>query len=274
VSAAATTAAAAGVPAPRPAFSIQIRELARRSLVRTVRQPAQVVPAITFPLFLFAINAAGLDAAADLPGFPAPDYLTYILAVPFMQAGLFAVAGLGADLARDIESGFLDRLALTPLSRTGLVSGQMAGTIALGVLQGLIFLGIGLAAGATFETGMPGAFVLILLEIAIVFAFGLIGITAAFRFGNGEAVQGLFPVLFVFLFLSTMAMPAELIDQEWFKAIATYNPISFIFDGIRSLFYGGWDVEALAGAFATAAAISAVFLPLSVRALNARVVRT
>lgn len=252
----------------------QIPELARRSLVRTARQPAQVVPAISFPLFLFAINAAGLDAAAGLPGFPAPDYLTWIIAVPFLQAGLFAVAGLGADLARDIESGFLDRLALTPLSRTGLVSGQMAGTIALGLVQGVIFLAIGLAAGVTFDTGVPGVAVLLLLEVAIVFAFGLIGITAAFRFGNGEAVQGLFPLLFVFLFLSTMALPADLIDQDWFRTVATYNPVSYIFDGIRSLFFGGWDAGALAGAFGVAAAISAVFLPLSVQALNARVVRT
>jgi ABC-2 type transport system permease protein len=252
----------------------QISELARRSLVRTARQPAQVIPAITFPLFLFAINAAGLNAAADLPGFPAPDYLTWIIAVPFMQAGLFAVAGLGADLARDIETGFLDRLALTPLSRTGLVSGQMAGTIALGVLQGLIFLTVGLLAGATFDTGVAGVVVLLLLEVAIVFAFGLIGITAAFRFGNGEAVQGLFPLLFVFLFLSTMALPADLIQNDWFRAIAEHNPISFIFTGIRSLFYGGWDVAALAEAFGVAALISIVFLPLAVRALNARVVRT
>ena len=252
----------------------QISELARRSLVRTARQPAQVIPAITFPLFLFAINAAGLDSAAELPGFPAPDYLTWIIAVPFMQAGLFAVAGLGADLARDIESGFLDRLALTPLSRTGLVSGQMAGTIALGLVQGVIFLAIGLAAGATFDTGAAGVVVLLALEVAIVFAFGLIGVTAAFRFGNGEAVQGLFPLLFVFLFLSTMALPADLIENDWFRAIAEHNPVSFIFSGIRSLFYGGWDLAALAEAFGVAAIISAIFLPLAVRALNARVVRT
>ena len=252
----------------------QIRAIAWRSLVRTARQPAQVVPAITFPLFLFAINAAGLDAAAGLPDFPAPDYLTFILAVPFIQAGIFAVSGVGADLARDIESGFLDRLALTPLSRTALVSGQIAGTMALGIVQGIIFVAVGLAAGATLDTGVTGALVLIALVVAIVFAFGLIGVTAAFKFGNGEAVQGLFPVLFVFLFLSTMALPRDLLTNDWFRVIATYNPVSYLLDGIRSLFYGGWDAEALALAFGCAAAIAAVFLPLAIRTLNTRVVRT
>jgi ABC-2 type transport system permease protein len=252
----------------------QVGAIAWRSLVRTARQPAQVVPAITFPLFLFAINAGGLDAAADLRGFPAPDYLTFILAVPFIQAGIFAVSGVGADLARDIESGFLDRLALTPLSRTGLVAGQVAGTIALGVLQGVVFISVGLAAGATIETGLLGALVLIALVVSIVFAFGLVGVTAAFRFGNGEAVQGLFPVLFVFLFLSTMGLPKDLIQQEWFQTIATYNPVSYLLDGIRSLFYGGWDGEAIGLAFLMTALIAGVFLPLAVKTLRMRVVRT
>jgi len=252
----------------------QIGAIAWRSLVRTARQPAQVVPALTFPLFLFAINAAGLDSAASLPGFPAPDYLTYILAVPFIQAGIFAVSGVGADLARDIESGFLDRLALTPLSRTGLVSGQITGTVALGILQGVVFLAVGLAAGATLETGFAGALVLIALVVSIVFSFGLIGVTAAFRFGNGEAVQGLFPLLFVFLFLSTMAMPKDLIQQGWFETIATYNPVSYLLDGIRSLFYGGWDTEALTLAFGMSVLITAIFLPLAIVTLRSRVVRT
>jgi ABC-2 type transport system permease protein len=254
--------------------AIQIRSIAWRSLIRTARQPAQVVPAITFPLFLFAINAGGLDAATGLPGFPAPDYLTYVLAVPFIQAGIFAVSGVGADLARDIESGFLDRMALTPVSRAGLVSGQVIGTLALGALQGTVFLMVGLAAGARLETGVPGALVLIALVVCIVFAFGLIGVTAAFRFGNGEAVQGLFPVLFVFLFLSTMVLPKDLISQGWFRTVATSNPVSYLLDGIRSLFYGGWDGEALALAFGCTAVIAAIFLPLAIITLRARVVRT
>jgi len=252
----------------------QIGAIAWRSLIRTARQPAQVVPAITFPLFLFAINAGGLDAAGGLPGFPAPDYLTFILAVPFIQAGIFAVSGVGADLARDIESGFLDRLALTPLSRVGLVAGQIVGTIALGIVQGFVFIAVGLAAGATLETGVAGGLVLIVLVMSIVFAFGLIGVTAAFKFGNGEAVQGLFPVLFVFLFLSTMGLPKDLIQQGWFQTVATYNPVSYLLDGIRSLFYGGWDAEALGLAFLMTALITAVFLPLAVKTLRMRVVRT
>ena len=252
----------------------QVFELARRSIKRTLRQPAQVVPTITFPLFLLAINAAGLDAATDLPGFPTNSYLTFALAVPFIQSGIFAVSNGGADLARDIETGFLDRLALTPMSGTALVLGQLAGVVAVGFINAIVYLLVGLAAGASLAAGLTGALVLLALATLITIAFGCIGVFAAFRFGNGEAVQGLFPVLFVFLFLSSMALPRPLIEQEWFRTIATYNPVSYLIEGIRSLFIDGFDAEALALAFGSAIGIAAVFLALAVATLRTRLVRT
>lgn len=253
---------------------LQTRELARRSLVRTLRQPAQVVPTITFPLFLLAINAGGLDAATGIPGFPTDSYLTFALAVPFIQSGIFAVSNGGADLARDIETGFLDRLALTPMSGAALIAGQLAGVVALGLLNAVVYLGVGLAAGATLEAGVAGALVLFALSLVIVFAFGCVGVYAAFRFGDGEAVQGLFPVMFVFLFLSSMALPRDLIEQEWFRTVATLNPVSYLIEGVRSLFIVGFDGRALALAFGCGMAIGVAFLALSVGRLRTRLVRT
>ncbi|MBA3510122.1 MAG: ABC transporter permease [Thermoleophilaceae bacterium] len=256
------------------ATRIQIAELARRSIVRTLRQPAQVVPTIIFPLFLVAVNVGGLEAATELPGFPTDSYLSFAIAVPFVQAAIFAVNNGGADLARDIETGFFDRLALTPMSGGSLIVGQLAGVVALGVLQALIYLAVGLAFGASFAAGVGGAAVLVALALLIMFAFGCIGLFFAFRVGSSEAVQGLFPVLFVFLFLSSGSLPRNLIEQDWFRTVATYNPVSYLIEGIRSLFITGWDGEALGLAFGCAAAIAAVFMTLAVTSLRTRMART
>lgn len=254
--------------------SSHVSALARRSVVRTLRQPSQIVPSIVFPLFLLAVNAAGLDAATKIPGFPTDSYVTFALAVPFIQAGLFAVAGTGADLARDIETGFMNRLSLTPMSGFALVTGQLAGTVVLGVFQFCVFLAVGFAAGASLAAGVGGALVLLALALLIVFAFGAIGIAAAFRFRTGEAVQGLFPLFFVFLFLSSISLPRNLIDQDWFRTVATWNPVSYMLEGIRSLFIDGWDFSALWPAFTVAAVIAAVFILASVRGLRSTLVRT
>ena len=248
--------------------------LVRRSVVRTARQPANLIFAFLFPLLLLAVNAGGLDAATQIPGFPTDSYLTFALAVPFIQGALFAANSAGTNFAEDIESGFLSRLSLTPLTRPALLAGQLAGVVALGLLQAVVFLAVGEAAGAGFAAGVGGLPVLFALSIIVTLGFGSIGALAALRTGSGEAVQGLFPLFFVLLFLSSNALPRDLIQTDWFRTIATYNPVSYLLEAIRSLLITGWDGKTLALGFGCAVAIAVVGLTLSSLALRSRMVRT
>jgi ABC-2 type transport system permease protein len=248
--------------------------LVRRSVVRTLRQPANIVFSFAFPLLLLAVNAGGLNAATKIPHFPTNSYLTFALAVPFLQGALFAANSAGTNIAMDIESGFLSRLSLTPITRSTLLSGQLAGVIALGLAQAVVFLAVGEAAGAGFAAGVGGVLVLFALSVMITLAFGSLGALVALRTGSGEAVQGMFPLFFVLLFLSSMSLPRNLIETDWFRTIATYNPVSYLLEAIRSLLIKGWDGQALALGFGCAAAIAAVGLVASSLALRSRVVRT
>ncbi|HEY6551407.1 MAG TPA: ABC transporter permease [Solirubrobacterales bacterium] len=252
----------------------QVGQLAQRSILRTLRQPAQIVPALVFPLFLLAVNSGGLKDATDLPGFPTDSYLTFALAVPFIQGALFSVMNAGTDLARDIETGFLNRLALTPLRGAALLSGLLAGAVVLGLVQALTYLTVGLIAGAELTTGVAGALVIVVLSVSITVAFGSIGLFAALRTGSGEAVQSLFPVFFVFLFLSAMALPLELIQTNWFQTVATINPVTYLLEAFRSLLFEGWDGGALALGFAIAAAVLTIGMFAANSALKTRLVRT
>jgi ABC-2 type transport system permease protein len=252
----------------------QVGQLARRSALRTLRQPAQIVPALIFPMFLLAVNSGGLKEVTNLPGFPTDSYLTFALAVPFMQGALFSVMNAGTDLARDIETGFLNRLALTPLRGAALLSGLLAGAVLLGLLQGLTYLTVGLIAGAELAAGAGGAVMIIALSVTITVAFGTIGLFAALRTGSGEAVQGLFPVFFVFLFLSSMALPLDLIQTDWFRAIATANPVSYLLQAFRSLLIEGWELGPLALGFGIALAVLAIGMFAASSALKTRLVRT
>src|SRR5579864_1976993 len=105
----------------------QIFVLARRSVVRTSRQPAQWIAPLIFPMLLLAVNSGGLKAITHLPGFPTSSFVAFALAVPFIQGALFATMNAGTDLARDIESGFMSRLSLTPLRGAALLAGQLGG---------------------------------------------------------------------------------------------------------------------------------------------------
>jgi ABC-2 type transport system permease protein len=248
--------------------------LARRSVVRTLRQPAMVVPAILFPLILLSINSSGLESTTMIPGFPTNSYFEFALAIAFVQGALFSANSAGTNVAGDVETGFLNRLSLTPLRRAALMMGQLSGILALGLIQALTFLGVGLLGGAGIKAGIGGAVVIVLLSLTISLAFGCIGAFVALRSGSGEAVQGVFPLFFAALFLSSMALPRNLIEIRWFQTVATYNPVSYMLEGIRSLVITGWDGEALAMAFACAGGLALVALIAASSALRTRMTRT
>jgi ABC-2 type transport system permease protein len=242
----------------------QVLLLARRSVLRTLRQPAMVVPSLVFPLLLLSINSSGLETTTRLPGFPTDSYFQFALAIPFVQGALFSANSAGTNVASDIESGFLNRLSLTPLRRISLMLGQLTGILALGLIQAVTFVVIGIAFGDGIAAGPGGVVVLLLLSLTISLAFG----------GNGEAVQGVFPLFFAALFLSSMALPRNLIETDWFRTVATWNPVSYMLEGLRSLIITGWDAEALALGFGCASAVAAIALAAAAAALRTRMVRT
>jgi ABC-2 type transport system permease protein len=252
----------------------QVALIARRSIVRTLRQPASVIPPLLFPLLLMAVNSQGLEAATSLPGFPSDSFLDFFLPFSFMQGALFAASTAGTDLARDVDTGFLNRLALTPMRGLALIVGQLGGAVVMGAIQALVYLGVGLAFGVRFETGLAGVAVLFVLAVLIALGWAGAGVLLALRTGSGEAVQSQFPILFFLLFISSMNLPRNLIEIEWFRIAATLNPVSYMIEGLRALIIDGWDAQALALGFGFALGLVVVSLGASAVALRQRMART
>jgi ABC-2 type transport system permease protein len=251
----------------------QVALLARRSVVRTWRQPAAIVFPLLFPMLLLAVNSGGLRAETHLPGFPTRSFVAFALAVPFIQGALFATMNAGTDLARDIESGFMSRLSLTPLRSPALLAGQLGGVIVLGLIQACFYLAVGLVIGVRPAAGIGGVFVLLAFAAMIALSFGAIGAWAALRTGSTESVQSLFPVFFVFLFISSMNIPRNLISASWFRDAATANPVSYLLECVRSLIITGWNGEALALGFGIVALVGVMALSLAAYALPRRLAR-
>jgi ABC-2 type transport system permease protein len=252
----------------------QVSVLARRSMLKTLRQPFQLFPIVFFPLILLAVNASGLKAATRLPGFPTHSYISFAIAVAFIQGGMFSLINTGTNLAEDIESGFFNRLALTPLHRVSLIVGLLIGVAGLGVLQSAVYIAMGAVAGAHLDAGVGGAFVILALGALTAIGFGALGCAAALKTGSGEAVQGLFPLFFVFIFLSSSNLPRNLLKTGWFHSIANVNPISYLIEGFRSLYIFGWDGTALWRGFAVGVGLTLVSLLLVEGALRSRLQRT
>jgi ABC-2 type transport system permease protein len=252
----------------------QVYVLGRRSVVRTVRQPANVVAPLLFPMLLLAVNSGGLKAETNLPGFPTNSFVAFALAVPFIQGALFATMNTGTDLARDIQTGFLNRLSLTPMRGIALLTGQLGGVVVLSLVQAAVYLGVGIIVGVRIASGPAGVLTLFAFAALVGLAFGALGAFAALRTGSGEAVQSLFPAFFVFLFISSMNTPRNLIGVQWFRIAATLNPVSYMIEAVRSLIITGWDWQALGLGFGFVIIIGVTSLFLASRALRTRMTRT
>jgi ABC-2 type transport system permease protein len=246
---------------------LQVGTLGRRAIVRTARQPANVVFPLIFPMLLLAVNAGGLQAETRLPGFPTNSFLAFALAVPFVQGALLATVNANVEFARDIQTGFLNRLALTPVRGIVLLVGQLGGLVTIALVQAVFYLAVGLAFGVRLESGIGGAALLLLLETVIALGFAGMGTWAALRSGSTE-------VVLVFLFISSMNIPRNLIETDWFRWAATVNPVSYLIESVRALVIEGWNWEAIGLGFAVGGGLSLLGFALATHALVRRLERT
>jgi ABC-type Na+ efflux pump permease subunit len=142
------------------------------------------------------------------------------------------------------------------------------------LLGALVYLAVGLIAGVDIKSGVGGAVLLVVYAVFIAIAFAGIGATMGARTGSPEAVQGVFPLIFSLFFLSSMSMPRDLIAIDWFRTVATWNPVSYLIEGLRSLVITGWDGTALWRGAAVGVAILILSFWAADRALATRMART
>ncbi len=244
--------------------------LGMRSIRQTFRRPQLIAPILVFPTLLLAIQTGGAGGAVNLRGFPpVQGFLQFMLAGAMMQSLMLAGNSGGIALAVDIEIGFTDRLFAAPIPRYTIVLGRLAGTAALGLFAALWFLAIGLIFGAELHSGVAAALIAIFLVTATAMAVGGIGAAIALRTGSASVVQGLFPLVLVVLFVSSSFFPNELMIQPA-RAIAEYNPLSFVVEGIRDPIISSVDAGTELEALLAVAGIGALSLLLSSRALRHR----
>jgi ABC-2 type transport system permease protein len=212
--------------------------LARRSIRNTFRRPQFISPIVLMPTLFLAVNTGGAHSARTLPQFPhVAGFLDFELAGAMLQASMLAGVSGGIALAMDIEARFTDRLLAAPIPRPAIVLGRLGATVAMGVLVVAWFLSLGLIFGAQVQAGVPGvALILVLVPLAAL-AFGSIGTAIAMWAGRATVVQAIFPLVVVVVFLSSAFFPRSLL-REPAHSIASYNPMSFIAEGVRNPIIG------------------------------------
>ena len=265
------TGAVATVPAARVGHPF--REALRSTVflglreVRTViRTPAMFIPNLMVPIFFFYVMVGSLEAFANRFGIA--NWEAFQLPVAIMFAVTSGSAGL--NMVVDIETGYFDKLLLTPAKRLSILLGAMGADFVRIVAQGLLVGAVAMATGTEFATGVVGAVVMVLIASVAGIAYSGIGFAAALKTGNAQTTQSIWVLWIPLMFLSTTFAPLEALTG-WLQVAAKLNPMTYILEGLRELSAHGWDLGNIGQALITVAALGTVTITLALRALLGRI---
>jgi ABC-2 type transport system permease protein len=254
----------------RQSVVAQTAAMSKRAILAVVRQPSIVIPSLLFPLFFVALGTSSFSRAIDIPGFPPVDsFLDFALAGAIVQGILFGSTVSATALATDIENGFFDRLLATPTSRVSILVGRLAGGMAYGAFQTIVFILILLPFGLSVKSGPIGVLAMVVGGVLVALAVGALMSALALRTGSSEAVQGAFPLLFILLFFSSTFFPRETM-RGFHRSVADLNPVSFLAEGFRSLTIEPLSATALAETLLIPLALALLTLGLSLWTLRNR----
>ncbi|HEY5662673.1 MAG TPA: ABC transporter permease [Ilumatobacter sp.] len=253
--------------ARRSSVAFDLATVARRAIRGVFREPEFFIPALIVPVFFFVVNVGALQDFAQQSGV-VTDFKAFQLPVSI----IFAVTGVSraSALVTDIQGGYFDRLLLTPIRRPTLLLGLMAADFVSVIMLAVPVLLLGLTLGVRFETGVLGMVVFVLYGAAWGLAFAGFPYAIALKTGNPAAVNSSFILFFPFAFLTTTFLPKEALTG-WLSAVATYNPVTYVLDGLRSLVTEGWVWESLAKGLAATLALTVISFGLASAAMRGRI---
>lgn len=247
--------------AVRATFYLGLKEV--RSSIRT---PAYFIPNLIVPIFFYYVMVGSLEKFANQSG--VPNWEAFQLPVAIMFAVMSGSAGL--NMVADIESGYFDKLLLTPANRLSILLGAMGADFLRIVAQGLLVVAVALLAGMDFATGVVGAVVMVLIASVAGIAYSGIGFGIALKTGNAQATQSIWALWVPFMFLTTAFAPLDALSG-WLRTAARFNPMTYILRGLRELSTQGWNVGEIGLALITVAALGTVTLTFALRALIGRI---
>jgi ABC-2 type transport system permease protein len=258
--------AASSRPSPPGALSASVA-FAWRSLLKIRHVPEQLGDVIGIPIvftllftYLFGGALAGSTGA----------YLQFLLPGTLALAVVFVTVYSGVTLNHDVATGAFDRFRSLPVWRPAPIVGGLIGDVGRYLLAGGLVLGLGLVMGFHPAGGVPG--VLAALALVLVFALALswVWTTLGLVLRTPNAVMSIgFVILFPLVFMSNVFVdPATM--PAWLQTVADANPMSHLATAERGLMQGTAPVADVLWVLATAAALTAVFAPLTMRVYRTR----
>jgi ABC-2 type transport system permease protein len=238
-----------------------------RGMLKVKHVPEQLLDVTITPV-LFVLMFTYLFGGAVAGS--TSEYLEYILPGLLVMSVLFNTVYSGVAVNTDLTKGVVDRFRTLPIWRPAPLLGALLGDSVRYVVGGTVIIVLGLVLGFRPDAGLPG--VLAALGFTVIFAFALSWIftTMGLIMRSPNAVMNAgFMSIFPLTFLSNVFVEPETLPAG-LEAFVNVNPISILADVSRGFMHGGVSGTDIAIVLGVAAALTAVFLPLTTHLYRTR----
>ncbi len=239
--------------------------LMRRALVQFPRNPMVLGFSIPPVLMMFVVFGTLFGSVRHLPGFPTDNYYEYLAPAAVLMTTVPGIANSAVALATDFQNRYLYKLLTTPASIGSIMLGRLLADGARLFIQSAVVLLLALALGAQIATGFVGALLMLLIgTLFAVVTFGVLTANIALKTKDPAAVQAVFPMAFLLIFLTTAYQTKPQVESGALRAIIDGNPTEYVLRAMRDLMLTGYDWGAIGLAFAVILGLALLGLPLTI----------
>jgi ABC-2 type transport system permease protein len=238
----------------------------RRSLGLTVRQPAWLIAGVMQPFVYLILFGPLLDSLSSVPGFPSGGAFNTFVPGLLVMTALFGSTFVGFGFISEMRSGVVERMRVTPMSRTAAVLGRTLRDVVVFMFQGLVLVVVSIPLGLRID---PAGLVVAFLLLALIgLVLGPVSYAMALVIGSEDALAPLTQAIALPLLLLSGVMLPMSFAPEWLRTVASLNPLYHSVLAIRALFNAQWgDPDVLSG-IAIMVACAALSIWIASRAFN------
>ena len=240
--------------------------LTRRTLIQFPRNPMVLGFSVAPVLMMFVVFGALFESVKHLPGFPTDNYFEYLAPAAVLMTTVPGIANAAVGLASDFKSRYLYKLLTMPVSIGSIMAGRLLADGARLFVQGGAILLLAVALGAQIASGFAGALLILLIGTLFGIAtFGVLTANLALKSKDPAAVQAIFPMAYLLIFLTSAYQTEEQVPSGVMRAVMAANPTEYVLRAMRDLTLTGFEWQSIGLAFAVIAGLALIGLPLTIR---------
>ncbi|MGD1059601.1 MAG: ABC transporter permease, partial [Solirubrobacteraceae bacterium] len=249
------------LPRPTAGAARDTGGVAKRNLLRILRNPRLLVFSAVQPAMLLVLFRYVLGGAIHIPG---GSYVDYIVPAVFIEAVMIGGMATAIGLADDLGSGIIDRFRSLPMARSAVLAGRTLADLSRSVFALALMVGLGLLVGFSFHADAGGIIAGLALVLVFGYCFSWIYATIGLLTKDPETAQvaGILP-FFVLVFASSAIVPVATMP-DWLQPFARHQPVSITINAVRALVQGEPTHHWVWQSLAWSAGILLVFFTIAV----------